>query len=115
VPSTFGMATSGFAAAVALGASNTVRVTLRGAPASYLALSVEGRTLDRTPPRLTVIVPLPDAVISTTTPQLVIGYADPASDGGPTGIDIASLLVRVDGVDRTTLFTRGAEQATAQL
>ena len=115
VPSMFGTATSGFDAAVALGASNTVRVTLRGAPGSYLTLSVEGRTLDRTPPRLTVIAPPPDAVISTTTPQLVIGYADPASDGGPSGIDVTSLLVKVDGVDRTDVFTRGAEQATAQL
>jgi len=115
VPSTFGTATSGFDAAVSLGASNTLRVTLRGTPGSYLTLSIEGRTLDRTPPRLTVIAPPPDAVISTRTPQLVIGYADPASDGGPSGVDVTSLVVQVDGVDRTSLFTRGAEQATAQL
>jgi len=115
VPSTFGTASSGFDAAVSLGASNTLRVTLRGTPASYLTLSIDGRTLDRTPPRLTVIAPPPDAVISTTTPQLVVGYTDPASDSGPSGIDVTSLVVQVDGVDRTSLFTRGAEQATAQL
>ena len=114
-PSNFGTATSGFDQAVTLGASNTVRVTLRGTPASYLTLSIEGRTLDRTPPRLTVIAPPPDAVISTGMPQVVIGYLDPESDGGAAGIDVTTLLVQVDGVDRTALFTRGAQQATAQL
>jgi len=115
VPSTFGTAMSGFDQAVTLGASNTVRVTLRGAPASYLTLSIEGRTLDRTAPRLTVIAPPADAVIATGMPQVVIGYLDPESDGGAAGVDVTTLHVQVDGVDRTALFTRGAQQATAQL
>ena len=48
---------------------------------------------------------------------MIVGYQDLAgpNESGAAGLDLSSLAVAIDGVDRTSLFSRGAAQATAQL
>jgi hypothetical protein len=104
-----------FDTTVTLTTHSTLTVTLRGKPNCFIVVSILGRTVDRTPPQLSMVAPAANTVIASHTPALVVSYSDPAGTGGASGVDVNTLLVRVDGIDRTGLCARGASKETAQL
>lgn len=104
-----------FDKSVTLTTHSTLTVTLRGKPNCFIVVSILGRTVDRTPPQLSIVAPSANTVMASHTPALVVSYSDPAGTGGASGVDVNTLVVFVDGIDRTSLFARGATQATAQL
>jgi RHS repeat-associated protein len=66
-------------------------------------------TVDLAPPTLSVQTPAPGSYLRTASTPVQIHYAD------DLGIDLASLRVKVNGVDRTAAFTRGPQDATATI
>jgi hypothetical protein len=69
-------------------------------------------TVDTVAPTAAVVAPADGAYLGTSQPTLTITYSDPPV-GAPT--PIASVIVTVDGVDRTAEFTIGPDKAEAVL
>src|SRR5207244_2579373 len=65
--------------------------------------------VDLTRPALAIVEPPGGAYLPTRTPALRLRYQDDA------GLDLTSLQVIVDGVDRTSLFSPGPAEAVASL
>ncbi|MEO8379456.1 MAG: Ig-like domain-containing protein [Acidobacteriota bacterium] len=102
---------------VTLSAHTTLVVTLTSKPTSYLTFWLYGAPADHTLPVLTWVRPPNGATISTATPQLVVQYDDLAGLGevAASGVDLASLRVFIDEADRSALFTRRSDEASADL
>src|SRR5712692_6991220 len=103
--------------AVTLTATTTLEVKLASKPGSYLTINLLGTNADHTAPQITVTSPMPGSTISTTTPHLAVQYTDLVGAGEPaaSGVNTATLKVTLDGVDRTSLFTKRSGDATADL
>jgi hypothetical protein len=116
-PSDFGQNDSGFDKSVNLTATTTLKVVLASKPGSYLTLNLCGRGRDHTPPRVTWTAPVPGSTINDTTPMLRVSYQDLTGSGepNPSGVDLASLVITLDNVNRTSLFTKRATDASAEL
>jgi hypothetical protein len=97
--------------------STTLEVTLASAPCSFLVISFCGESGDRTPPEVTWTAPPNDTVLADATPSLAVLYQDLPGSGEPgvSGVSAETLRVLLDDVDRTSLFTRRAGDATAEL
>lgn len=104
---------------VKLMASSRLKVRLVGLPGSFLTLSLCGGSapppLDTTPPTIGVAEPAAGALLAGKTPALRVTYGDPAGAGTPSGVDLATLVVTLDGQDRTAWFTAGPADATAEV
>ncbi len=99
---------------VTLTPTTTLDITLASKPASFLIIDLYGTTADHGAPSLTIVAP---AVTNDATPRLEVRYSDPvaAGESAASGIDTNTLQVFVDNVDRTALFTRRSDEATADL
>ncbi len=111
-PSDFNTQVATLERAVTLSPRTTLTVTLASAPGSYLTIEACGTNGDATPPTIAVAEPAAAAFLSDPTPRLRVTYQD-APPGLVSGVDPATLVVKVDGVDRTALFTRLSAEATA--
>ncbi len=103
---------------VALAPQTTLYVRVSSVPGSYLTINLCGTSLpDQTPPQVAVAEPAPGSTTSDATPRVVVTYQDLVGPGETTasGVDLATLRVRLDGVDRTSLFTKLTNQATADI
>ncbi len=65
--------------------------------------------VDLAPPHIQVAAPAAGSYLATATPSIHVTYGD------DLGVDLSTLKVLVDGVDRTALFTRTATDATLAL
>jgi len=65
--------------------------------APRLVLEIESTTTDATPPTLALRSPSRPVVVGDDTPEIAVDYAD-----GGSGVDLGSLLVRVDDTDVTS-------------
>jgi RHS repeat-associated protein len=65
--------------------------------------------VDTVPPTVTVLEPTEGAYLNTDTPTIVVGYADDVA------LDLDRLQVLINGEDRTSLFVKQADRATAVL
>lgn len=101
--------------AVTLTPTTTLTVTLTSKPTSYLSIAFSGTNGDHTAPAVTIAAPAPGATLNDPAPKLLLRYRDAVGAGEPaaSGVDTATLRVLVDGVDRTSLFTRRSEEASA--
>ena len=99
---------------VTLTPTTTLDVILASKPASFIIIDLYGTSADHTAPSLAIVAP---AVTNDATPRLEVRYSDPAGTGEPaaSGVDTSTLRVFVDDVDRTELFTRRSDEATAEL
>ena len=61
-------------------------------------------------PVVSILQPTNGAVISTETPQLLVGFSDVGS-----GVDVASLRILLNGEDKTRLFSVSASGASYQV
>ncbi len=102
---------------VVLTPQTTLRVTLASNPTSYLSISLVGTSADHTAPVVSIEAPAPGSAGNDTTPRLLVRYRDAAGPGEPaaSGVDTSTLNVTLDGVDRTGLFTRRSDEASAEL
>ncbi|HTC93758.1 MAG TPA: Ig-like domain repeat protein, partial [Terriglobales bacterium] len=84
---------------------------------AYLTITLFGTNADHTSPQITVMAPAPGSTVNTATPHLAVQYADLVGNGEPaaSGVNTSTLAVTLDGVDRTSLFTKTATGATADL
>ncbi|MBZ5508477.1 MAG: Ig-like domain-containing protein [Acidobacteriia bacterium] len=103
--------------AVSLPAQTNLHVTLASKPASFLIITLLGQNTDHTSPQLAVTAPVNGAAVNTATPHLVVSYNDLTGVGEPaaSGINTETLKVLLDGIDRTSLFTKRPNEATADL
>jgi Bacterial Ig-like domain/Metallo-peptidase family M12B Reprolysin-like/IPT/TIG domain len=98
---------SGVASAVANGAHllvGTVKDLAGNSATSQITFYV-----DTTVPTIHVSQPAPNAIVSSSTPQVSIDYSD------ITGVNTSTLKVFVNGADATSLFSVGASSATGHL
>ena len=101
---------------VTLTAQTTMVVSLDSKPGSYLRINLSGNNLDHTAPVITVAAPGNNSAINTPQTHLSIHYQDLAGTGEPaSGINITSLKVLLDGVDRTSFFSKLVDEASADL
>lgn len=107
-PSAFGQNVAVVEKVVSLAASNTIRVQLQSSPGSYLTLSVCATSGDAQVPTLGFAQP--PIATRDATPAVVLRYSDAQS-----GVDLSSLRVAVDGADRSGLFSRRSDEASADL
>src|SRR5579859_6356189 len=86
-------------------------------PGSYLTITLYGTNTDHTPPQITLVSPVPGSTIGVQTPHLALQYADVVGSGEPaaSGVNPSTLVVTLDGVDRTVLFTKTSSGASADL
>ncbi len=114
-PSDFNQNVPGLERSVTLTPQTTLVVTLESAPASYLTINLCGQQGDKTPPQLAWTEPGP--VVTTPTPHLALQYDDVKGPADPlaSGVDVSALVVTLDGIDRTALFTKGPSGATADV
>ena len=70
----------------------------RSSPGSVLYVSLASAIADRTAPTVVVLSPPANARLAAQ-PHMVIAYADAAGAGesGASGVDLATLVVRIDG------------------
>lgn len=61
-------------------------------------------------PNVSILQPTNGAVISTETPQILVGFSDVGS-----GVDVASLRILLNGEDKTRLFSVSASGASYQV
>ena len=115
--SDFNQNAAGFDRTVTLTPPTTLTVTLASAPASFLTINLFGTSADYTAPVLTWSEPAPGSTVKTATPRVVIRYSDPRGTSEPAaaGVDLDTLKVSVDDVDRTALFARFSDQASAPI
>src|SRR5579872_488517 len=97
--------------------SSQLHVDLDSKPGSQLTVTVLGQSRDHTPPVLTIAAPANGSVINTPQAHLDVKYQDLPGAGEPaaSGVDVSTLQVLLDGVDRTSLFTKLSNEATADL
>ena len=101
---------------VALKPASRLKLRLVGLPGSHVTLSICGSSVaDATPPTIAITDPAAGALLADSTPSLRVAYADPAGAGVASGVDPATLVVTLDGQDRTAWFTRTASEATAEV
>jgi hypothetical protein len=107
-------AVASFDRTVTLTPQTILKVTLASEPGSYLYLTLSGQNADHTPPRVTVAQPAPGSTIGTATPRIDVQYQDLLGVGEPvaSGVDVSTLQVLLDGVDRTSLFTVRSSDAS---
>ncbi|MGE0454287.1 MAG: LamG-like jellyroll fold domain-containing protein [Vicinamibacteria bacterium] len=110
-PSDLSQQVPGFTREVALAPTNALRVELASKPGSYLTLKVCGQNGDLSAPEIAWIAPAPGSAGNQATPALLVRYLDPG--GVASGLDLGSLRVLVDGVDRSGLFTARSDEASA--
>src|SRR4029079_11380686 len=98
-------------------AQTTLHVTLDSKPGSYLILNLAGASGDHKAPVIAIATPVHGKSVNTATPPLAVTYGDPVGAGEPgaSGVNVATLKVTLDGIDRTGLFTRRSGHATATL
>lgn len=115
--SDFNQNVGGFDRAVTLTPSTTMQIRLESTPGGYLTINLSGSNADRTPPQVAVVAPVPGSSSANVSPRLVVSYRDliGAGEPGASGANLSTLKVTLDDVDRTSLFTRGADQAGADL
>jgi hypothetical protein len=115
--SDFNQNVPGFERQVTLTPITTLKVVLASKPTSYLTINLCGTGADRTPPRLSWTAPATGGTVNDDTPALSLSYQDLAGTGEPgaSGVDLASLAVTLDGVDRTGLFTKRPNDASAEV
>jgi hypothetical protein len=103
--------------AVSLPAQTNLHVTLASKPGSFLIISLLGQNTDHTSPQLAITAPANGAAVNTATPHLAISYTDlpGASEPAASGVNTETLQVLLDGIDRTSLFTKRPNEATADL
>jgi hypothetical protein len=101
--------------AIQLTAPSTLKVDLDSKPGSFLTINALAKSLDHTPPVVTIVSPGP--AVNTPQPHIDIRYQDLVGAGETvaSGVNTTTLQVLLDGVDRTSLFTRRADEATADL
>jgi hypothetical protein len=101
--------------AIQLTTSSTLQVDLDSKPGSFLTITALAKSLDHTPPLVTIVSP--GAAVNTSQPHLDIRYQDLVGAGETvaSGVNTTTLQVLLDGVDRTSLFTKFANEATADL
>ena len=99
---------------VTLTPSTTLDVILASKPASFIIIDLYGTTADHAAPSLAIVAP---AVTNDATPRLEVRYADAVGSSEPaaSGVDTSTLQIFVDDVDRTELFTRRSDEASAEL
>jgi hypothetical protein len=116
-PSDFNQNVASLDRAVTLTAQTTLQVNLASKPGSYLILNLGGQSADHTAPVITIAAPVANAVINTPQTHFDIRYQDVPGAGEPaaSGVNITTLKVLLDGVDRTSLFTKRTDEATADL
>jgi hypothetical protein len=102
---------------VTLTPTTSLEVTLASKPTSYLTISFCGANGDHQPPLLAWAEPPTGSLINDATPRLVVRYADAVGAGEPaaSGVDTGSLQVLLDDVDRTALFAKRSDEASADL
>ena len=101
---------------VALKPVSRLKLRLVGLPGSYVTLSICGSSAaDTTPPAIAIADPAVGALIGDTTPSLRVTYSDPAGPGAASGVDPATLVVTLDGQDKTAWFAKSASEATAEV
>jgi hypothetical protein len=102
---------------VTLTPQTTMVVSLASKPGSYLRINLSGTSLDHTAPVITVAAPGNDSAINTPLAHLSIHYQDlvGAGETAASGVNITSLKVLLDGVDRTSLFSKRVDEASADL
>lgn len=100
---------------VTLTPQTTLTVTLASKPGSYLRINLIGANGDITPPAVTITAPT--AAINTPQAHFDIHYQDIPGTGetAASGVNNATLKVLIDGVDRTSLFTKFTDEAIADL
>ena len=115
--SDFKQSAASFDRTVTLTPQTTLKVTLASKPTSYLTFWLYGAPADHTLPLLTWVRPPNVSTINTATPQLVVQYDDlpGATEPAASGVDLTSLQVFIDEVDRSALFTRRSDEAAADL
>lgn len=116
-PRDFGWKVEGFQKTVDLTPESQLEVTLASLPGSYITLSFCGGQGDATPPVVEWTEPAHGSAIGDATPRLALVYDDPTAPGEPgaSGVDPDTLVVTLDGEDRTDLFTARDQDASAEL
>lgn len=115
-PDDFSQHVSGFNRKVSLTQQTTLEVRLTSKPGSWLTISLCGQGQpDTTPPQLTWTEPGP--LVGSATPHLALRYEDVPGPDEPSasGIDTGTLVVTLDGVDVSALFTRQPADASADV
>jgi len=74
-----------------------------------LVLLIESAAHDQVPPMLAITSPRQPILVNEPAPAVTVEYAD-----GGSGVDTATLLVRVDGQDVTASCTAGAQSASCR-
>jgi hypothetical protein len=117
VPNDFSKTVAALDRTVTFLETNTLTVTLASEPSSYLLLTAFATSADSTAPQLTWVQPAAGSTINSARPHILIRYADAAGTGEPaaSGVDTSTLKVLIDNVDRTTLFVRRSDEATADI
>ena len=116
-PSAFNEQVGSIDCAVSLPAQTNLHVTLASKPGSFLIINLLGQNTDHTSPSLAIAAPANGTAVNTATPHLVVSYNDlpGASEPAASGVNTETLKVLLDGIDRTSLFTRRPNEATADL
>ncbi|HEX4605389.1 MAG TPA: Ig-like domain-containing protein, partial [Candidatus Angelobacter sp.] len=116
-PSAFNENVGSIDCAVSLPAQSTLHVTLASKPGSFLIISLLGQNTDHTAPQLAITAPANGASVNTATPHLAVSYNDVrgASEPAASGVNTETLQILLDGVDRTSLFTKRPTDATADV
>jgi len=117
VPSDFNQNVFTLDRSVTLTPVTTMVVTLASKPGSYLRINLGGTSHDHTPPLLTIAVPVTNSAINTPQAHLDLHYQDlpGAGETAASGVNTTTLQVLLDGVDRTSLFVKRSDEATADL
>jgi len=77
--------------------------------APRLVLTVESAAFDQVPPSLAITSPSRTTLVNEPSPAVTVQYAD-----GGSGVNPASFQLLVDGQDRTSSCTPGAQSANCQ-
>lgn len=116
-PSDFKKKTESLELRVDLKSTSQLKVTLSGKPGSSLTIDIAGDCMDQTPPEVTIVRPMQDSYTHDATPYFLIRYKEVEQTEQPvaSGIDLSSLTIALDGVDRTDLFAVDLERAEIDL
>lgn len=97
--------------------TSQLHVELASKPGSFLTLNILGQNQDHTPPVLTITAPASGSTVNTATPHIALSYNDVkgATEPAASGVNVPSLKVLLDSVDRTSLFTERPNDASADV
>lgn len=97
--------------------TSALHVELASKPGSFLTINLLGQNQDHTPPTLSITAPANGSTVNTTTPHIALSYSDVkgATEPAASGVNVPSLKVLLDGVDRTSLFTERPNDASADV